>query len=131
MLQMKKLFFILSLLFILTACEGEQNPVPEPVPVLTAQDSIKVYEGTFIFAGNAAVLKGNQFVYQVKMDSTSNDLKRNLENYRNENGQTIPVTVKGKVTENKIPVGYSQIIEIKEVIDIKGEKKTEVIEEKD
>lgn len=123
---MKKLLFILTLILVITACDSEQGPAPEPLPVLTAEDSIKVYEGNFIAAGNAAVLKGNQFVYEVRIDSISTALKEDLKkNYETNNAGVIPVRVKGKVIDNPLPVGYSQAIEIKEVLEIRGKKKTE------
>lgn len=126
---MKKLIFILTLIFAITACDNDQGPAPEPLPIMTAEDSIKVYEGNFITAGNAAVLKGNQFVYEVRIDSISTALKQDLQkNYETNNAGVIPVRVKGKVIENPMPVGYSQAIEIKEVLEIRGKKKSEQTE---
>ncbi|MCM4160574.1 hypothetical protein FHG64_10335 [Antarcticibacterium flavum] len=125
---MKKLLFILTLVFLISSCESEQGTASEPSPVMTAEDSIKVYEGNFITAGNAAVLKGNQFVYMVKIDSISTNLKQDLKNYQDNNGGVFPVKVKGKVTDNPMPAGYSQIIEIKEVLEITGKKETQETE---
>lgn len=122
---MKKLFFILSLLFIVTSCDDDQTAAPEPQPIITAQDSIKSYEGNFISAGDAAVLKGSRFIFQVKMDSTAKTLQEDLKSFEDRNGGVIPVTVKGKVIENPSPTGYSQQIEIKEVLEISGEKQVD------
>ncbi len=127
---MKKLLFILTLIFLISSCESEQGTAPDPVPVMTAEDSIKVYEGNFITAGNDAVLKGNQFVYKVKIDSVSTNLQQDLKNYKDTNGGVFPVKVKGKVTDNPMPAGYSQIIEIKEVLEISGKKEIEETEVK-
>lgn len=119
---MKKFFFILSLLFIITSCDDEQTAAPEPQVILTEQDSIQSYQGNFISAGDAAVLKGSRFVFQVKMDSTAKTLQENLKSYQDRNGGVIPVTVKGKVIDNPSASGYSQQIIIKEVVEISGEK---------
>ena len=126
---MKRIIFILTLVFVFAACDSDQGPAPVPLPVMTAEDSIKVYEGNFIAAGNAAVLKGNQFVYEVRIDSISTALKEDLKkNYEANNAGVFPVRIKGKVIDNPMPVGYSQAIEIKEVLEIRGEKKTEQTE---
>lgn len=122
---MKRLIFILSLLLVFTACESEQQSAPEPVAIPTAQDSIQSFKGNFIAAGDAAVLKGSQFVYQVKIDSLTLAFKNSLEEYKTENKSVIPVEVKGKVKENPSAAGYSQIIEIEEFVEVFAEKKTE------
>ena len=113
---MKKLIFILSLLLIITACDNDEGTAP-PVIEPTAQDSIRVYEGNFIATGNAAVLKGDQFIYQVAMGPTAVSLRDSLR--KNSASSTIRrVVVKGKVTNNKMAEGYSQIIEIIEILEI-------------
>lgn len=122
---MKRLIFILSLLLAFTACEDEQESTPQPVAIPTAQDSILNYKGNFIAAGEAAVLKGSQFVYQVKIDSLTQAFKNSIEEYKTENRSVIPVEVKGKVKDNPSPAGYSQIIEIEEFVEIFAEKKAE------
>ncbi len=122
---MRRIIFILSLLLVFTACEDEQESAPEPIAIPTAQDSIQSYKGNFIAAGDAAVLKGSQFVYQVKIDSITLAFKNSLKEYKIENRSVIPVEVKGKVKDNPNPSGYSQIIEIKEFVEVFAEKKTE------
>ncbi len=117
---------MLSILVALSSCENEQEAAPEAVVIPTAADSIKSYKGNFIAAGNEAVLKGSQFIFQVKMDSVATQFKDSLKNYLLESETVIPVEVKGKVTDNPRTVGYSQIIEIKEVIEIFAKRRSEV-----
>lgn len=121
---MRRLIFILSILMALSSCENEQEAAPATVVLPTAQDSIKSYKGSFIAAGNAAVLKGSQFIFQVKMDSVALQFKDSLKNYTSESESVIPVEVRGKVTDNPSPVGYSQIIEIKEVVEIFAKRRS-------
>lgn len=123
---MKKLLFILSLIIFITGCDSDQNTSPQPEPIITVQDSIQEYTGNFISAGDAAVLKGSRFIYQVQMDSTAKALKDSLNYYKDQNGGIIPVTVKGKVVENKSSTGYSQAIKIREVVEIAGEKEDNI-----
>ncbi len=118
---MKKFIFILSLLLIFTACDNDEGTAP-PVFEPTAQDSIRVYKGNFIATGNAAVLKGDQFIYQVAMDSTAKTLRDSLR--KNSASHTVRhVVVKGKVTKNQMAEEYSQIIEIMEILEIPEKNK--------
>src|SRR5690606_14072820 len=111
---MKKFIFILSLLFIFTACDNDEGTAP-PVVELAAQDSIQVYKGNFISTGNAAVLKGDQFIYQVVMDYSAISLRDSLK--KDEDSTAIsPVVVKRKVSANQLKEGYSHLIEIIEVL---------------
>ena len=125
MKMMKKLIFILGLLIVASSCENEQQPEPKPIAEQTVEDSIQNYQGTFITAGKSAVLKGNQFVYEVKMDSMAKLLKDSFKNYELRDSSLIPIEVKGKVTNNARSNGYSQVIEIKEIIEIFAEKQSE------
>lgn len=122
---MKNYILIFSLLFLALGCDDEQTGQPAPEIVATAADSIKLYKGDFIFVGKSAVLKGDQFVYEVKVDSMSNFLKESLKDYKLENSNIIPVEVKGKVEENVFSGTFSERIEIKEIVEIYAEKKSE------
>ena len=126
---MKKLIFIVGILMVMASCENEQQPEPKPIAVPTAEDSIQNYKGTFITVGKSAVLKGNQFVYEVKMDSIAELLKSSFKNYELLDSNLIPIEVKGKVTNNLRSTGYSQIIEIKEIVAVFAEKNSENEEE--
>ena len=123
--MLKKLFFIFTLIAFTVACDDETQTAPSETIEIKAVDSIQNYKGNFISVGNSAVLKGDQFVFQVHADSVSLDLKKRFEDYKLENGTIVPVEVKGKVTDSKKPTGYSQVIEITEVVKIFAEKKPE------
>ncbi|MFO7720143.1 MAG: hypothetical protein R6W85_06865 [Gillisia sp.] len=122
---MRNLIFIVGILVVMASCDNEQQHEPKPIAAPTAEDSIQNYQGTFITVGKSAVLKGNQFVYEVKMDSMATLLKDSFKNYELIDSNLIPIEVKGKVTNNLRSTGYSQIIEIKEIVEIFAEKKSE------
>ena len=119
---MNKFIFILILLLVFSGCENDGGDPVVQEKVMTSQDSIRNYKGSFIMAGNAAVLKGDKFIFQVKMDSVARALKDSLGYYETKNRSVIPVEIKGKVINNPESTGYSQLIEIKEVIKILAER---------
>jgi hypothetical protein len=127
---MKKLIFIIVILTLGVACDNEPGIKPEIKAEATEKDSIQNYQGNFISVGSDAVLKGENFVYQVKMDSMANLLKESLKKYQLDDINIVPVEVKGKVIDNKVRKGYSKVIEIKEIVEIFARKQSENTEKK-
>ena len=122
---MKKIIFAIVILTLGIACENEPEIKPEIKAEATEKDSIQNYQGNFISVGSDAVLKGENFVYQVKMDSMANLLKESLKKYQLEDMNIVPVEVKGKVIDNKVKKGYSKVIEIREIVEIFARKQSE------
>lgn len=122
---MKKLIFAIVILTLGIACENEPEIKPEIKVEATEKDSIQNYQGNFISVGSEAVLKGENFVYQVKMDSMANLLKESLKKYQLDDMNIVPVEVKGKVLDNKVKKGYSKVIEIREIVEIFARKQSE------
>ena len=122
---MKKLIFIFSILVSLTACDNEPQQKPAAVKIPTAQDSIQNYKGEFISVGDAAVLKGNRFIFQVHMDSLAKVLMAKTDDYKLKSPNVLPVEVKGKVIRNVQGASFSQKIELKEIVKIDAEKKAD------
>lgn len=120
---MKKLIFIAAIFMLITSCDNEKEAAPKPEIEMTAEDSIQIYSGNFITAGNKAVLKGDKFIFEVKMDSFAKSLKELSAEYQLNDTNVIPVEVKGKVIENEDNSAYSQVIEIKEILSIIATKK--------
>ncbi len=123
--MIKKLIFVIAILTFGVGCENEPEIKPEVKSEATEKDSIQNYQGNFISVGTDAVLKGENFVFQVKMDSMANILKESLKGYQLENMNIVPVEVKGKVIDNKVKKGYSKVIEIKEIVEIFAKTQSE------
>lgn len=128
---MKKLIFLVTLFLVIISCDNEKDAAPKPEVELTAADSIQEYSGNFISVGNKAVLKGDKFIFEVKMDSLSKSLKEISAEYKLKDPNVIPVEVKGKVTDNPVNSGYSQVIEIKEILAIIAGKNSDEIKTED
>lgn len=122
---MKKFLLLISVILLASSCDSEVEKQPEMEIVEKAVDSIQVYEGSFISVGKSAVLKGDKFVYQVKMDSVATFLTDSLNSFKADENGIIPIKVKGKVKDNIRATGYSKSIEIIEVVDIMAEPITE------
>ena len=129
--EMKKFLLILSLAFTAFSCqdEGRQDlmnqPEAEKVP-----DSIQTLTGEFIYPGDAAILRGSDFVYGVTIDSMSKVLAEQVQPFQKEEFDMVPVKVKGKIVPNPRQEGWDENIEIREIIEIlESEKALEEQEE--
>jgi hypothetical protein len=69
------------------------------------------YTGEFIHVDTAAVLKGNSFIYGVKMDEMSKQLITEVEDVKNDEYDVINVVVKGELNKNT-EEGWEEIITI-------------------
>lgn len=115
---MKKFLLIIGVILFAIGCENEPEKQPEMEIADKVVDSIQVYQGNFIAVGKSAVLKGDTFVYQVKMDSIALSLTDILGDFKRDENSIIPVKVKGMIKDNIQATGYSKLIEITEVVDI-------------
>ncbi len=115
---MKKFLLIIGVILFAIGCENEPEKQPEMEIADKVVDSIQVYQGNFIAVGKSAVLKGDTFVYQVKMDSIALSLTDSLGDFKKDENSIVPVKVKGMIKDNIQATGYSKLIVITEVVDI-------------
>ena len=115
-------FFILIFTLLLSACGQEPQEDLKPTEPVAVQDSLDVVSGEFIYLSDAAVLKGEDFIYGVHIDSISLNLAEKIEKYKKEDFDMVPVVVKGKIVTNPRNDGWDEIIEIREVLKVKEEK---------
>ena len=125
---MKRYLSILSILILLllSACGQEPQEDLEPTESVAVQDSLDIVRGEFIYLSDAAVLKGEDFIYGVHMDSISLDLAEKIEKYKKEDFDMVPVVVKGKIVTNPKNDGWDDIIEIRELMEIQSENPASV-----
>ncbi len=122
---MKRFLLLISVILFAVGCDNEPERQPEMELAEKAVDSIQVYQGSFISVGKSAVLKGDTFIYQVKMDSVAISLTDSLGAFKKDENSIIPIKVKGQVKDNIQATGYSKLIEITEVVDIMAKPITE------
>jgi hypothetical protein len=116
---MKKLFGLLFLSFLLLACQDEdrRDLMPQNT-VAQIPDSIQVLEGGFIYVKDAAVFRGEGFVYGVLQDSMFLKLADTLSAYKSDDFEMVPVTLKAKIVPNPEQEGWEEVIEIKEIMKV-------------
>ncbi|TBW27876.1 hypothetical protein [Gramella sp. KN1008] len=128
---MKRLLVLLLSIAFLSACQDEDRkdlmtqPEAEKIP-----DSIQVLKGEIIFGTQSAVIRGEDFVYGVTIDSISEILSGKVDSLKKDDFDMVPVTVKAKIIPNPARDGWEEIIEIREIIEVsKTENVSDTIEE--
>lgn len=118
-LVLKKFILFIAIIGILVSCEEETKQEPVNEVSEEPKDSLQVYSGGFVSGSESAILRGNGFVYSVKMDSTAKELSEIVAPMKSNDFQLIPVKVKGKVIPNpKVNrEGWKEMLEIREIIE--------------
>ncbi|WP_282016844.1 hypothetical protein [Salegentibacter mishustinae] len=116
---MKKFLLIIALAVAAFSCqdEGREDLMNQP-EIEKVPDSIQTLTGEFIYAGEAAILRGSDFVYGVTIDSMSKVLAEQVQPFQKEEFDMVAVKVKGKIVTNSRQDGWDENIEIREILEI-------------
>lgn len=117
-----KVLMLLFCLFLFSACVDRSEDEMESLEPQAVEDSIPTLQGQFIFLSNEAVLKGNNFIYGITIDSMALKLAEKVKPFKNENFDMVPVTVKAKIIKNSRTAGWDESIEIREVLEVPANK---------
>lgn len=117
-----KLFAVLFGMLMLTACSTDtrQDELLDQQNQ-TVVDSIPTLHGEFMYLADAAVLKGDGFIYGVSIDSLSEELAARVRPLKTDDFDMVPVVVKAKISNNFGREGWNEVIEIREIIEIPDE----------
>jgi hypothetical protein len=114
---MKNLLIICFLVVVISSCKNDititDNPANE-----TVVDSISTISGEFIYIADAAVLKGDNFIYGVKIDEKAEELAKQIKPLKREDFDMVPVVIKGKIMSNNAEEGWDEIVEIREILKV-------------
>ncbi|WP_199185089.1 hypothetical protein [Aquimarina sp. I32.4] len=102
---MKKSFILIILSLILFSCKSNSNEEPDLI------------RGEFILIDDAAVIKGDNFIYGVIINDATLELAKKIEPLQREEYDMVPVVIKGIVKPNP-EKGWEEIVEIKEIIGV-------------
>lgn len=104
--------------FLISACGDDAGDEHLEVrEIRTVQDSIPTIQGKFLHLADAAVIKGDTFIYGVTIDTLALKLAREVEPYKKENFDMVPVKIKAKILKNPGDKGWDEFIEIREIIE--------------
>ncbi len=110
---------IVAILFV--SCQDDEQKELNTEPVTSnVQDSLEVLQGDYVYVADAAVLRGENFVYGVKQDSVAMLLSEKVSDLKSDDFEMIPVRVRAKIMANPRLEGWDEIIEIKEILEISG-----------
>jgi glyoxylase-like metal-dependent hydrolase (beta-lactamase superfamily II) len=83
------------------------------------QDFSETIMGEFIFLGDAAVLKGDNFIYGVKIDPQMHQLADQVKAKKRDQYDMVPVVVNGVISPKPEGTeGWDNIVTIKEILEI-------------
>jgi len=122
---MKKMFLLILLSISVISCKNTEEKKPEsvdtPVVVDTSISDITKdqYRGDFLFMDDAAVLKGDTFIYGVTIDEMSKELAKQVESIKKDEFTMVPVFVKGTIKTKAIGAdGWDEILTITEILNV-------------
>ncbi len=131
---MKKIILITFLSIVSFSCKEEIKTSKEKeTKVALNSDEENLYRGDFIFLKDAAVLKGDNFIYGVSIDELSKQLAERVKEVKVSDFDMVPVAVKGKISQKQEgQEGWDEILTITEIVLVgKSPSKIDVkIEEK-
>lgn len=116
---MKKALLFLMLTSVVVACKNGEAEKEETETVVEETSNLKTYQGEFIFTEEAAVFKGNSFIYGVKRNEIAQDLARRVDAVKTKDYDMVPVTVRGEVNKKaEGEEGWDEILTIAEIITV-------------
>ena len=112
---MKKLVLLAVVGILMFSCKNTEETKENTAD----NQNLKEYKGEFIFTDNAAVLKGNSFIYGVTIDDMAKELAKKVAPVKRDEFDMVLVIVKGTVTKKEEgQEGWDEIITISEIIDV-------------
>jgi len=83
------------------------------------QDFSETIMGEFIFLGDAAVLKGDNFIYGVKIDDAMHELAKQVEAKKRDQYDMVPVLINGIISPKPEGTdGWDNIVTVKGILEI-------------
>lgn len=115
---MKKIILITFLSIVSFSCKEEIKTSKEKESkVLLNSAEENLYRGDFIFLKDAAVLKGDNFIYGVSIDELSKQLAERVKEVKVSDFDMVPVAVKGKISKKQEgQEGWDEILTITEIV---------------
>lgn len=117
---MKKIVFITLILTALLSCKNDtKSKAIDPAE----NDELTLLKGEFIYYADAAIIQTATEIYGVIIDAKMHELDKQVQAYKKEETDMVPVEIKGKVVpkpENE--EGWPFRVEIKDIIKVSKPK---------
>lgn len=108
---MKKIFYLLLLPLAFVACKNGETKID--------CENCETFTGDFLYLTDAAILKGDNFIYGVKLDNQAKALAEKVAPIKIEDHDMVQVTVKGILSQKpEGQEGWDEILSIKEITTI-------------
>ncbi len=135
---MKKILLLLLLSATVISCNNTKKETEKETGKKTVSEvdnNVKTYRGEFIYTDDAAVFKGNNFIYGVTLDDKSHELAEKVSKIKKDPYDMVPVIVTGVVKPNpkaETEEVWEEVITIKDILHVSEKPaKTDIkIEEK-
>lgn len=107
---MKKVFVLLFSILVLSSCKNNEE---------SSQDDTQEIAADFIYFDDAAVLKGSNFIYGVKLDAKAKELSEKVAPIKQDEFDMVPVVVKGIVSKKEEgQEGWEEVVTITEIVKV-------------
>ncbi|WP_031426421.1 hypothetical protein [Flavimarina sp. Hel_I_48] len=99
---MKQFFIVSSFLLVLFSCTDKRE---------------NVITGDFIYIADSAVIKGEDFIYGVEIDSMTMQLAKEAAAFKNGDFDMVPIIIEGSLHEKeKNTEGWDTIVKVDKII---------------
>lgn len=106
----------------LAACKNTTNNESAEDAAIEAT-SVTEIQAEFIYIQDAAVLKGQSFIYGVVLDEKAKELAKKVKSFKKDQYDMVPVVVRGIIRSNPVKDGWKEVVEIKEIVKVLPVKK--------
>lgn len=111
---------ILMLSLVAISCK---DPKQQDSEIVSSEEQAiqnnNVFQGEFIFSEEAAVLKGDDFLYGVELNDLAKDLASQVSQVKTDEYDMVPVIVKGDLNPRPEGTeGWEEILTISEIVHV-------------
>lgn len=116
---MKKVLIAIICLSVFISCKTDKKETQnQSTETEVVKNDELTLNGSFIYYDNAAVLQTNAEIYGVITDSMMHVLNNRAKEFKKEETDMVPVSVKAKLSDKKDNTAWEKKIEILEIIDV-------------
>lgn len=130
MTKIKLLSFLIFISVTILSCKSEADTEKESEKQnIEVVSTLKSFKGEFIHVDTAAVLKGRDFIYGVKMNEIAKDIIKQVDTIKQDEYDIVNIEVKGEIQPND-KEGWEEIIVIESIEKVyppKPETQTKVL----